>query len=171
MQQSQVDYWTFRGSKKKMICSTPFMTSLRQCTTIFHHLAPEIIDAFGTVRERRHRVHIELGAVRKQERQLRSYLPSTHPVKMNGLSIQSSCDTRSRHLQRFRDRLYTRADEDVGSAGHYVPVKPSTKRLINGRVYTQTNVSRSIWVMTIDLQHCSRHQGSGASQRRLHRRI
>jgi hypothetical protein len=95
------------------------MTSLRQCTTIFHHLAPEIIDAFGTVRERRHRVHIELGAVRKQERQLRSYLPS-HTPGQNEWTIDS-IKLATRVPDTYNDsenRLYTRADEDVGSAGH-----------------------------------------------------
>jgi hypothetical protein len=78
----------------------------------FHHLAPEIIEAFGSLcGERRHRVHIVLGAV-QQRRQLRSYLPShTRSNRSNGLSIQSRFATRAFQTPTTIEiRLYTQAD-------------------------------------------------------------
>jgi hypothetical protein len=113
----------------------------------FHHL--RIIPGVRViVRERRHRVHIVLGAVRKQ-RQLRSYLQTTHPVKTVEWTIDSIKIRGTRVPDTYNDseRIDFILRLRMMTAGHHVHVKPSIKRL-NGRVYTQTNVSRSIWVMT-----------------------
>jgi hypothetical protein len=71
-----------------------------------------------------------------------------------------------------RNRLYTRADES--SAGHRMYMwSRQQRRLINGRVYTQTNVSRSIWVMTL-MTYNTAHvilKVAGVSRERLHRRF
>jgi hypothetical protein len=124
--------------KKKMICSTPF-ASLRQCTTIFTIWLRNNRRVRDIVRERRHRVHIVLGAVRKQERQLRSYL-RPHPVKSVEWTIDS-IKIRGRAFQTLT--TIQRIDFILGLMRMMAqPVTVCTceavnKAIVNGRVYTR----------------------------------
>jgi hypothetical protein len=122
MQQSQVDgllgVQVFKEEDDLLDTVRDFSSAMYDN---FHHLAPEIIERVrDIVRERRHRVHIVLGAVRA--RTSATFISSEpHPVKSVEWTIDSIKLRDTRVPDTYNDsenRLYTRADEDVGSAGH-----------------------------------------------------
>jgi hypothetical protein len=97
------DYWTFRGKEEDDLLDTVHDFSSAMYDN-FHHLAPEIIGAFGSLCENEDIGFTLYSALCSKNVSLRSYLPShTRSNRLNGLSIQSRFARRFRHLQRFRE--------------------------------------------------------------------
>jgi hypothetical protein len=101
------DYWTFRvfNEEEDDLLDTVHDFSSAMYDN-FHHLAPEIIEAFGSLCENEDIGFTLYSALcRKQERQLRSYLPShtRSNGRMDYRFNQASRHARSRHLQLQRE--------------------------------------------------------------------
>jgi hypothetical protein len=71
----------------------------------FHHLAPEIIDAFGSLCENEDIGFTLYSALCESKNVSYVHIFEPHPVKMVEWTIDSIKirDARSRHLQRFRE--------------------------------------------------------------------
>jgi hypothetical protein len=139
MQQSQVDYWTFRvfNEEDDLLDTVHDFSSAMYDN--FHHLAPEIIDAFGSLCENED-IGFTLYSALCESKNAATFISSEpHPVK----SVEWTIDSIKIRDTRVPDTTtIQRIDFILGlmrmvlSRSPYVHVKPSTKRLINGRVYT-----------------------------------
>jgi hypothetical protein len=117
------DYWAFRVFKEE---EDDLLDTVHDFSSAmydnFHHLAPEIIDAFGTLCENEDIGFTLYSALCESNNVSYVHIFRATPGqngRMDDRFNQDSRHARSRHLQRFREnRLYTRADEDDGSAGH-----------------------------------------------------
>jgi hypothetical protein len=87
----------------------------------FHHLAPEIIEAFGSLCENEDIGFTLYSALCESKNVSYVHIFEPHPVKTVEWTIDSIKIRDTRVPDTYNDsenRLYTQADEDDGSAGH-----------------------------------------------------
>jgi hypothetical protein len=117
----------------------------------FHHLAPEIIEAFGSLCENED-IGFTLYSALCESTTSATFISPSHTRSNGRMDDRFNQDSRTRAFQtpttiQRESTLYS-ADEDDGSAGHRMYMKPSTA-IDQWKGLYKTNVSRSIWVMTL----------------------
>jgi hypothetical protein len=114
------DYWTFRIVEEDDLLDTVHDFSSAMYDN-FHHLAPEIIEAFGSLCENEDIGFTLYSALCESKNVSYVHIFRATPGQNGRMDYrfnQASRHARSRHLQRFRESTLYSADEDDGSAGH-----------------------------------------------------